>query len=124
MGLIVLLIGTVFMAFGLGFGFEWLARRERAGLPPLPSTQEGGGPSHPAPALQVFDEEFETLLLVRSPAQFQVDRQTCDWLLTEEWEDGICHTIRVHFTTVGAQGSVTTDVLEALGRRLNLGRAA
>lgn len=120
MGLIVLLIGAVLMAFGLGFGFEWLARRECAGLPPLPGTQEGGGPSHPAPALHVRDDEVESLLLVRSPVQFEVDAQTGDWLLSEEYPDGFSHTIRVHFTTLSAQGSVSPRVAAALDYRTQL----
>lgn len=111
----LLVIGT--SGFFVGALAAWLAYHF---VPPAsevnPSLDagyvEGGEP--PLPALRSSQDFIESTLIVRSPYQFCGDAETGDWCFTEEWDDGTTHTIRIHFTTVSAQGSVTQWVEDAL----------
>lgn len=78
--------------------------------PHLDAGYEGGGDREAPAAL----DPFETTLVVRSPYQFWCDGETGDWVFSEEWDDGSLHKIRVRFTTLSAQGTVTEWVGDAL----------
>lgn len=73
-----------------------------------------GGGDGPCPTPCVSADFFESTIVIRSPWQFNSDADNGDWLFSEEWEDGTTHRVRVHFTTVSAQSSVTTWAYDAL----------
>lgn len=76
--------------------------------PHLDATGSHGGKTHSLPAMLI-----ESTLTVRSPYQFVSDTNG-DWCFTEEWDDGTVHQVRIHFTTISAQGAVTEWVEDAL----------